>query len=151
MKPARGTRVGRILKTPIGRRGYKQVTIRIGEIQRELYVHSLVAATFLGPRPLGYDVNHIDADKTNNRVDNLEYVTRQQNTEHARKLGRMSCGEACGKSHLKNHDIIRIRRLAASMRVTAIAKMFRVSHGTVSDIILRKTWKHVRGMGGDGE
>jgi hypothetical protein len=157
-KPAQGTRVGRILATPIGRRGYRQVTIRVGERQRELYVHSLVATTFLGPRPPGQDVNHMDGDKLNNRASNLEYVSRRENLNHASKLGLLRVGEAFGRSPLKDDDILTIRKLALSMRVGVIAKMFGVSYPTVYDIVLRKTWKHVReatgsmpGVGGDDE
>lgn len=51
------------------------------------YVHSLVAKTFIGPRPLGKQVNHIDGDRTNNAIENLEYVTVQENSHHAFKIG----------------------------------------------------------------
>ena len=51
------------------------------------YVHHLVAIAFLG-EPLGdQEVNHKDGDKTNNRLDNLEYVTHRENMRHARHLG----------------------------------------------------------------
>ena len=60
--------------------GYYSVTRR----RRTLLVHRLVAATFIG-RPISPDmeVNHKDSDRGNNHVDNLEYVTRSQNRQHA--------------------------------------------------------------------
>lgn len=42
-------------------------------------IHVLVAAAFIGPRPAGMDVRHLDGDKSNNRADNLMYGTRSEN------------------------------------------------------------------------
>ncbi len=42
------------------------------------YVHTLVAAAFLGPRPEGHDIIHLDGDQTNLHADNLAYVTRSE-------------------------------------------------------------------------
>lgn len=52
-----------------------------------VYVHALIAETFLGPRPLGKQINHIDGNRTNNQPNNLEYVTVQGNSHHAFKIG----------------------------------------------------------------
>ena len=64
--------------------GYKQVTLRRpGGEQQHLYVHRLVAKTFL-ERPEGCDViNHLDADKTNNNIENLEWTTLSGNSIHS--------------------------------------------------------------------
>ena len=57
--------------------GYLQVSV--GRICNTSLVHRLVAETFL-PRPLGAtDVDHIDGDKTNNRVENLRWVSHKEN------------------------------------------------------------------------
>lgn len=42
-------------------------------------IHRLVAEAHLGPRPKGYEVNHIDENKQNNVLENLEYVTHSEN------------------------------------------------------------------------
>lgn len=48
-------------------------------------LHVLVAEAFIGPRPDGLEVHHIDHDRMNPRVDNLEYVTHQENVALAHK------------------------------------------------------------------
>lgn len=77
---------GRIFKRldpPVSSSGYKFV--RIGK--KSYPVQRVVASTFI-PNPENKpQVNHIDGDKTNNAVSNLEWVTNQENVQHAVKLG----------------------------------------------------------------
>lgn len=48
--------------------------------KKTIDVHRLIALTFIGPSPgPGYEVDHIDGDRYNNRADNLEYVTKKEN------------------------------------------------------------------------
>lgn len=80
-----------ILKGRPTKRGYLQVSIRYdGEknfINR--YIHRLVAEAFLSENHTEdkNSVNHIDGDKTNNSVNNLEWATYAENNEHANKNG----------------------------------------------------------------
>ena len=62
--------------------GYLKVNLRFKGIQKRRTVHQLVAEAFLNHTRCGFDlvVNHIDFDKTNNKLDNLEIVTQRQNT-----------------------------------------------------------------------
>ena len=50
-------------------------------------MHSLVALVFIGPRPEGKQINHIDGVRPNNSANNLEYVTPSENNFHAYMLG----------------------------------------------------------------
>lgn len=81
--PARGARVGRVLRGYVCNSGYKCVMLYENDVDRTHLVHRLVAETWIGPAPAGADVNHIDGDKLNNCVENLEYATRSENQRHA--------------------------------------------------------------------
>jgi len=71
---------GRIISSHFGSSGYLQVGISmIANRPKTFMVHSLVARTFVGPRPDGYDICHSDGQKDNNSVENLRYDTRSAN------------------------------------------------------------------------
>ena len=78
---------GRVLKQWISDHGYMYVTFSVNGKNVNLRVHRMVAITFI-PNPHNYsEVNHIDCDRTNNRLDNLEWCTRQENVAYRDKLG----------------------------------------------------------------
>ena len=77
---------GRILKAHNNGHGYYNVSLHNNDkVEKHVYVHILVAKTFI-PNPNNYtEVNHKDFNKTNNSVDNLEWVSHKQNIIHFRK------------------------------------------------------------------
>lgn len=75
----------RVLKTRLNHFGYEVVSIRESGKNKTHFIHVLVARTFIGKKPYKYEVNHIDGDKLNNHIDNLEYVTRRENSTHSKK------------------------------------------------------------------
>jgi hypothetical protein len=73
---------GKILKNNI-RNGYEYVTLCVNGQRKKFYVHRLVAIAFI-PNPKSYEqVNHKDGNKSNNKVDNLEWCTQKENLMHA--------------------------------------------------------------------
>lgn len=69
--------------------GYLQVTLYADGQKKKIFVHRLVACAFL-PNPNNYpEINHLDSNRANNRVDNLEWCTHEQNIRHAAKQGKM--------------------------------------------------------------
>ncbi len=66
---------------------YKCVTISKRGKQKTFNVHYLVAKMFLGDKPFGMEVNHVNGDKWDNSVDNLVYTTRQENIRHSYRIG----------------------------------------------------------------
>jgi hypothetical protein len=63
--------------------GYLRVGLRINGVLHNLSVHRLVAQAFLGDPEPGQVINHINEDKTDNCLDNLEWVTQKQNIHHS--------------------------------------------------------------------
>ena len=66
---------------------YKTVTEVVGGVQRNHYVHRLVAETFIPNPHMLSDVNHIDGDRYNNDVSNLEWLSHADNCRHAIRTG----------------------------------------------------------------
>lgn len=77
----------RILKKAINKFGYEYVNLTDNYKAKKLKVHRLVAEAFI-PNPLNKrTVNHIDGNKLNNCVDNLEWATYIENQHHAIEKG----------------------------------------------------------------
>lgn len=84
-------RKGRVIKPEISNTGYERVSLSNEDIKhKKMSVHRLVAETFIpNPRKLP-QVNHINENKTDNRVDNLEWSTPLHNLEHSRIIEKAS-------------------------------------------------------------
>lgn len=79
-------RMGRMLSATDNGHGYKIVALgtKNGKKQNR-YVHRLVADAFLGGIPEGKEINHIDRDRSNNSLENLEVISHRQNVNHSRE------------------------------------------------------------------
>ncbi len=80
---------GRLLKLNLNGVGYRFVILSLNGALKTITVHKLVAMTFLNHVPNGYRliVDHIDNNKLNNHVDNLQIITQRENTSKDRKGG----------------------------------------------------------------
>lgn len=86
--PVNGSPRCRNLKPWINTRGYSHITLNVHCKKTVFRLHRLVAEHFIGkPNELQTDVNHIDGNKQNNAVSNLEWCTRSENMKHAIKTG----------------------------------------------------------------
>lgn len=72
---------GKVLSKIIGAKGYYQVSLSVEGVTHKVYVHRMVAETFLSER--NETVNHKDGNKLNNHLSNLEWVTYSENNKHA--------------------------------------------------------------------
>lgn len=112
--------------------GYEAVTIRTNGKRKTERVHSLVASAFLGERPPGHVVNHINLIKTDNRADNLEYITHRENVLHAHLYGR---GRA--RFSPERAEAIRADR-ADGMDYKALREKYGGSYGSLRAVVDKK-------------
>lgn len=128
-------------------KGYYNAHISIKGIQKHFMIHRCVAETFIKNT---YDknmvVNHKNGVKTDNFVENLEFVTQSENTLHAFKTGLLKhcCGVECNYSKLSISDIEFIIKNYKSrdkeFGINALATKYSVSRSTISRIINGETY-----------
>lgn len=94
-----------IMKTRKGTCGYEAVGFAINGKVRKNDVHRLVASHFIDNPKNKLQVNHIDGDKSNNRAENLEWVTPSENMKHAYKIGIKYTSEKMKLIAQKTHGI----------------------------------------------
>ena len=127
---------GRKVKPQPNGKGYLRVHIA-GKMH---FVHRLVAEKYV-PNPNNYpQVNHKDGDKTNNKADNLEWVTNLQNRKHAVKTGLHVHGERCPWAKLSLKDVEFIRE-HTELTATYLANKFGVARATISAVKNNKSWR----------
>lgn len=110
-------------------------------------IHRIVAEAFI-PNPEQKDtVNHIDGDKTNNNVDNLEWATRREQLTHAyaHALRVSQKGSENCNSKLSQDDVMFIRtytvKRSRTHGIPSMAKKFGVSYETIYNVLSGKTYK----------
>lgn len=151
-------RNNRLLSHRENANGYLRVQMQRNGKSTARTIHSLVAEAFIGERPEGFHVCHIDGDKTNNSVENLKYATAKENAADKIRHGRVSTGgnngmNTCpecrplgskhGKSVLHENDVIYIKaQLSIGGRGVGerMARVFNVSTSTISCIKKGKAW-----------
>jgi hypothetical protein len=89
----KGARKGKLLKQFIASMGYRVVNVCTYGKDKVAYVHALVAEAFIGPRPEGMQINHINGIKIDCSPENLEYVTQDDNAKHAGRIGLVQSGD----------------------------------------------------------
>jgi hypothetical protein len=115
---------------------------------RRLTIHRLVAKAFI-PNPNNYtQVNHIDGNKENNCIWNLEWVSQARNIQHAFETGLMTNEHLKGSNHHNaklNEDIVKTIRKQKEQGASAkeLCEKYNIGKTTLRDIITFKTWRNV--------
>ena len=142
-----GATAGRILKQkrPTHHCDYLRIQLCRNDAKRTVQVHVLVAEAFHGKRPRGKLPNHKDLNKLNNHADNLEWLTRRQNTIHAlRNGGRVKPtalhGTRNGRHKLIPEQVRIIRDLRGVVGQRDLAVLCGVSKSAIQWIHQGKHW-----------
>lgn len=140
------TKPERILSLELGTHGYLMLAIWTGRKRRRFLAHRLVARAFVPGYEEALSVNHINGAKTDNRPDNLEWVTLAENTSKQWKMGLVDLrGENQPGAKLTASKVVDIRRMIASgCRDTEIGQAFGVSDSCIYLIRKGQRWRSVR-------
>lgn len=132
-----GTWVGRLSK-PRNKKGYLEVELSVRGRRYFVLIHILVAEAFIGPKPLGKEVNHKNGDKQDNRAKNLEYLDAYDNVHHAIKLGLKKGG------YLRWKEVEQIRKNYKHNKrgngCYVLADKFGVTPKTIWNIVNERCW-----------
>lgn len=129
-----------IMAQPHASNGYLQVALSKGGSPRIYRVHRLVAAAFLDNPYNLPEVNHIDEDKSNNSVSNLEWCDHAYNQRYGNKPAK---GERNGMARLSSSQVQEIRRRRASgEKLETIAADYGISINHVSNVAKGRRWRH---------
>ena len=136
---------GRVLKSSLKSNGYLGFTLCKEGSFKYVSGHRLVAENFL-KNPHGLkQVNHIDGNKVNNEVTNLEWCNAFQNMKHAFESNLVdNRGEGSPNSKYKEKEILEVKKLLQEgYGNSIIAKMTGVSRTTVYRIKMNLQWRHL--------
>ena len=136
---------GKNVPTYLNHKGYKVVGLynKLTGKTDKLRVARLVATEFIRTPESKEQVNHKDGDKTNNKIENLEWVSNTQNRKHAVENKLHAYGERHHKSKLKQKDINYIRNNYPKMTQKKLALKYNIDKSIISKIVNNKIWRLV--------
>lgn len=144
------SKAGLIRKTQSSATGYRMISVWMPSERRyrNKRVHRLVFAAFCGEVPAGKQINHIDGDKANNQISNLEAVTQSENIRHGIATGLYRPGRCVvwrGGHHWNAKlDEEKVRQIMASdASPAALGRAFGVERSVISRIKGGHSWKHI--------
>jgi hypothetical protein len=134
---------GKILKGSGGSTGYIHVVLVKDKIRKTVDLHRITAISFLTNSENYNYVNHIDGNKLNNCVENLEWCTARQNTLHATLSGlKNDKGENSSNSKLTYNQVLEIKNLSSRLTNRELGKRFGVSGSYISLILNNRRWSY---------
>lgn len=129
--------------------GYKIVSFKKDGIKKTMYVHVLVAKAFVDNHCVEKFkiVNHLNSDRADNRVENLEWCDHSRNAKHAFEAGKLRIKRGTERKNavLNEKEVIAIRLLYKSNQFSLwdLSIMFNIGKTTVHKIINGTKWAHV--------
>lgn len=105
-------------------------------IPKQFRVHCLVLLAFIGPRPSGMEVRHLDGDPSNNQIWNLAYGTHSENARDTYAHGARRTGEGSHLAKISDAQAKKLLSLKGKVSSYAAAREFGLSDGYV-----RRLWR----------
>jgi hypothetical protein len=126
--------------------GYLRVSSLRQKSRPKVYVHRMVALAWVDGYADGLHVNHKNGIKTDNRAENLEWVTNAENIKHAWDTGLCkNFLENASNCKLTGDQVIAIRAAGAlGLSPTLIAKIANMSRAGIQKILDNKTWSRLK-------
>lgn len=138
------SRKERFLKLSPQSKGYLTVVLQKNSTRKMVLVHRIVAEYFVDNAESKVQVNHINGIKTDNRVENLEWVSHRENLDHAIKNNLTLKGEENRNSKLKDIDVVKIHSLLQKKTtIKELSESYNVSYSTIDGIRTNRYWKHL--------
>ncbi|XWX31289.1 HNH endonuclease [Staphylococcus phage PG-2021_1] len=138
-------RKGKKLKLGKSTKGYPQIFLKTKQVKKGFRIHRLVAQYFIyndNPEQKN-QVNHIDGNKLNNNVENLEWCSNKENHEHKMRnnLNVALKGSEHHNSVLTEQDVIDIFK--SKEPYNKLIKKYNISKSTISSIKCGRNWNHI--------
>lgn len=130
--------------TGTNHKGYRRVHLSAKGVEEYRYIHRLVLEAFIGACRPDEETAHLNGARDDNRLLNLVWVTSEENSRHKIFHGREVLGVRAPAAKLNEEQVRQIRRARKQGRKLGdIACEFSISPSSVSQIALRKRWRHV--------
>ena len=134
------------LTNSLDKNGYSRPSFKTNEGKSiRVHAHRIILSTF---KPIEnwerMEVNHINGNKLDNRLENLEWVTTQENISHAWETGLGKRGERHhGATITEDQALWALEERKKGKQVTKIAKELGVGRQTISHLVNGHSWKHL--------
>ena len=138
----------KFIDTPLDRYGYKKCVLFKDKIRNYKAVHRVVAETFVLNPYNKPQVNHIDGNKLNNCMLNLEWCDNDYNIKHAIALSlKKNHVKGCDvyNAKLSNEEVKYIKRMwALGLSQSSIGEILGYSHKLIHKVVNNKSYKDVK-------